>query len=355
MNRDSYRKSVLSNIKKYDFHATSVLAENEDPQYTYSTGIQESQGKPEIIIIGLESSLAHTLSCIYYNKLKSGEVFKIGVEYSGFLKGCKVMFCKVPKDKLEEYMLCVPWIYEENENEAIQLIYPDDNELFSWEKGVHESIIREQPILDEKFLSDKKREKQNAEEEMSNKKIICDNHGEQKMTLVCQHLTVDGKSKALGFYQPKERFNDIQAWCAACDNELEKVGWEWNDENEAFSSIKLLCYQCFSEIKAKQIELNPEKVQLDDEKLPDDDEFYDLAGKFIDLANDLTKDYDISEIGDSFIYAASRYNAFETVMTEDNLEDNRQKIIDSFCAQYRMSLIDNLKDYEKNKENYIKK
>lgn len=187
---------------------------------------------------------------------------------------------------------------------------------------------------------------------VNTKNITCNSHGDQDPAYICQHLLEEGNNSPIGFYQPKERFNDVQAWCKKCDNELEKAGWEWNDENEAYSDIKLICYQCFLNIKMKQIKFNSNIVQLDDERIPDDDEFYDLADKFIDLANKQSEEFEISEIGDSFIYAVSRYNAFEAVITEENLDGNRQKIIESYCNQYRMSLIDNLKEYENNKGEY---
>ena len=41
----------------------------------------------------------------------------------------------------------------------------------------------------------------------------------------------------------------VNAWCAACETHLEHHGLEWNDETEAFADIKLVCRNCFEELK----------------------------------------------------------------------------------------------------------
>jgi len=147
MDKAEYRKSVINNINNHGFHSTTVAGEEGDPTYTYSTGIQETLNAPELITIGLGSSLAHTLSHIYYDRVKAGETFVENHKYEGFLKGVTVMFKTVPLEKINEYMLCVPWLYGDKPHRALQLIYPDDNHLWPWDEGVHASVIRCQPIL----------------------------------------------------------------------------------------------------------------------------------------------------------------------------------------------------------------
>lgn len=41
----------------------------------------------------------------------------------------------------------------------------------------------------------------------------------------------------------------FQAWCAACDEVLEREG-EWNDRSEAFAGIRPVCRGCYREMKA---------------------------------------------------------------------------------------------------------
>ena len=47
-----------------------------------------------------------------------------------------------------------------------------------------------------------------------------------------------------------EPYDDYQAWCDECEKERLKEG-EWNDKSMAFADIKLVCDQCYFEIKKR--------------------------------------------------------------------------------------------------------
>ncbi len=148
IDREQYRQSVLNNIEKFGFHTTSVMGSDPDEvSYSYSTGIHETINKPDIIIFGLSPSVSHAVIGIYYDRVKSGELFEPGIEYSGFLKGYPVMLASVPKAKIDEHMLCIPWLYPGREHEAYQILYPDDDGLWPWEDSVSGSFRQLQPVL----------------------------------------------------------------------------------------------------------------------------------------------------------------------------------------------------------------
>ncbi len=156
IDREQYRKSVLENIERFGFHATSVMgSEPGEVSYSYSTGIHETINKSDIIIFGLSPSVSHAVIGIYYDRLKAGELFEPGNEYSGFLKGYPVIFASVPEAKIDEHMLCIPWLYLGRQHEAYQLLYPDDDGKWPWDGSADESFRQLQPVvgsLHNKFL-----------------------------------------------------------------------------------------------------------------------------------------------------------------------------------------------------------
>ena len=81
--------------------------------------------------------------------------------------------------------------------------------------------------------------------------VECDTHGKQQITFVCQHIVQtlnDGKPRGfLCAYDPENMRPD--AWCSECDAKLLASGDEWNEENEAFASIKILCGECYDSAK----------------------------------------------------------------------------------------------------------
>lgn len=85
--------------------------------------------------------------------------------------------------------------------------------------------------------------------------IECDEHGKQQATHVCQHIVqtlVDGDPR--GFWWANDPDSPRpDAWCSECEAKVQETGGEWNDENEPFAGVKLLCGACYD--KAKDINL----------------------------------------------------------------------------------------------------
>lgn len=89
--------------------------------------------------------------------------------------------------------------------------------------------------------------------------IECDKHGKQQETFVCQHIVqtiLDGKIR--GFWSAGDSDNPRpDAWCSECDANYQASGGVWNDENEAFAGIKIICGACYDQ--AKEINFGSKK------------------------------------------------------------------------------------------------
>lgn len=78
--------------------------------------------------------------------------------------------------------------------------------------------------------------------------VECDRHGTSHATFVCQHLA---NGTELGFfYDDSSEDSRPDAWCAKCD-ELVMADDGWNEENEEFAGITLLCANCYDEVKER--------------------------------------------------------------------------------------------------------
>ena len=86
--------------------------------------------------------------------------------------------------------------------------------------------------------------------------VTCATHGARRAAFVCQHLNKDTYT---GFHEPFEsdpqieEDDDYQAWCDECEKVRLREG-EWNDVSEGFAKIRLICDQCFFQIKARNTE-----------------------------------------------------------------------------------------------------
>lgn len=88
--------------------------------------------------------------------------------------------------------------------------------------------------------------------------VTCESHGTSRAAFVCQHLSKDtytGFHEAFESNPLIEPDDDYQAWCDECEKIRLQEG-EWNDVSEGFAKIRLICDQCFFEIKRRN-EIGP--------------------------------------------------------------------------------------------------
>lgn len=90
---------------------------------------------------------------------------------------------------------------------------------------------------------------------LKEKYVECETHGTSRVAFVCQHLN---KDNYIGFHEAFESNpliepdDDYQAWCDECEKIRLQEG-EWNDVSEGFAKIRLICDQCFFEIKRRNL------------------------------------------------------------------------------------------------------
>jgi hypothetical protein len=81
--------------------------------------------------------------------------------------------------------------------------------------------------------------------------VHCERHGDNREAFMCKHLLLNSGS---GFVadppEPENPYPD--AWCSGCEQTRIESGGEFSDDY-ARSVIKLVCGDCYSEIKARHM------------------------------------------------------------------------------------------------------
>jgi len=88
---------------------------------------------------------------------------------------------------------------------------------------------------------------------IKNRYVQCNAHEYRRIAFVCKHLnhqTKVGFEEAFETYENMEleEDDDLQAWCDECEAVRQKEG-EWKDSSMAFAGIKIVCEQCYFEMK----------------------------------------------------------------------------------------------------------
>lgn len=90
-----------------------------------------------------------------------------------------------------------------------------------------------------------------------------------------------------------------------------------------------------------------------------DDNFYERADEHIRLSNSqISKEATIGKVSASNMYATARFNAWVSVCgwkNGDEMKYSKEETLEYFVAEYRKILSENLDDYIKNFESYMRK
>ena len=135
---DKAEKKTLSDVRKYGLHVINVLEDENGPGFSYSIGLFENYGHPEIIIIGLRQDLAHTLLNNMAYDIKEGEAFNSGQYYDSVLDGYHCYFGKVSKSHYKDYVGWALWFYQGTDFPLVQCVYPTVSGKFPWDEDFPE-------------------------------------------------------------------------------------------------------------------------------------------------------------------------------------------------------------------------
>ncbi|WP_428241178.1 DUF4262 domain-containing protein [Gynuella sp.] len=146
---DDKEENALNDIKEYGCHVLSILEEDNLPGFSYSIGIEKSEGEPEVIVYGLKPEIRQYLVNEYNHRIKAGERFIPGRFYSGFLGDFDVTFIEVSEQHYREHFGWANWLYHGNEFKVLQMIWPTTTGVWPWDAETSDDYNWAQPILND--------------------------------------------------------------------------------------------------------------------------------------------------------------------------------------------------------------
>lgn len=144
---DAHETKARADIEQYGLHVISVRAEGEYLPFTYSIGIEKSLGQPELIVIGLPSSLGHSMINACYAQMRSGVPVTPGVRVGDLLEGFECVIGAVSPEHYREYMGWALWLHEGPNFRAYQIIWPTTSGVFPWDPEADDEVRGLQPLL----------------------------------------------------------------------------------------------------------------------------------------------------------------------------------------------------------------
>lgn len=137
-----------------DEHRWALLGvfdpDGDDPRFTYSAGILEAFGAPEVISFGLSFDMLKWLCNEYGSRIREGQAMPLERDLDGFIKDYPVRLIDVDTSRPEvfsEYLCWSHWYYGRRDFPIRQIVWPDAEGRFPWDPECAPAVIRDQPLL----------------------------------------------------------------------------------------------------------------------------------------------------------------------------------------------------------------
>lgn len=140
---------ALDTIEEFGCQILSVQTNFATTNFSYSTGVYDTCGKPELITVGLPPNLASKALNEAVRLMRSGTDITQG-RHRDMIGKVEVEFRPVATRWLHHLMLRTDWFYEGADVPVIQLIYPDLENRFPDEDEF--DIQFEQPFLSDDIV-----------------------------------------------------------------------------------------------------------------------------------------------------------------------------------------------------------
>ncbi len=141
---DPRDQRTISNIETYGCEVVQVKKSGAGPGWSYTVGVYDTCGQPEIIVVGLLEKTAQILLN------EAAKALRNGVDLT---KGChremvgevECEFRPVDQKWVKHLMGWATWYYEGDDFPVLQAVYPDHKNVFPEEPGFEEYF--RQPLM----------------------------------------------------------------------------------------------------------------------------------------------------------------------------------------------------------------
>jgi len=147
---DEHERNFVSKIREHGWFNTRILAEAEDPGFSFTTGFWVNTSQPELIIFSLRDGLAHDVLWDLFREAKAGVALAVGKRTDQVFANLPAYVFPMAKRHYREHLGWSRWFYGGDKFPCLQIVWPDREGLFPWEPGFDPAFANDQPDLTEK-------------------------------------------------------------------------------------------------------------------------------------------------------------------------------------------------------------
>jgi Domain of unknown function (DUF4262) len=144
---DPAEDKLLADVDTYGWHMLTIPEDDHGPGFTYSIGLFQTYGHPELIVFGLPNKKMQRIIDTVAGLIKTGSVFRDHRESFDILEGFGCVFRTVRREHYREHFGYAIWFYEGLSFPALQCVWPDNQHQYPWQATCQAAIRDLQPPL----------------------------------------------------------------------------------------------------------------------------------------------------------------------------------------------------------------
>lgn len=137
---------TIEHIEIYGCDVTHVKGDDVAPAFSYTVGVFDLTGQPEIIQVGLKMETAHYALNETVMRLRTG-LLEMNQRESEIVGQVDCIFRPAEERWMQRLMYRAQWYYRDQPFPALQCVYPDLENRFPWEEGFDVRWRRRQALL----------------------------------------------------------------------------------------------------------------------------------------------------------------------------------------------------------------
>lgn len=141
---------ILGKIRKDGWYPVHVAPQGPDQGFSYSLGFYANYGQAEVVVAGLPPGVAQAfLENLAGRVVEAAPPFEMYKGYDGIAEDSKIAFVPVAMRHFPDHFDYGGWFYHSLDTDVpfVQMVWPDAEGKFPWEKGYDPAYRDAQPML----------------------------------------------------------------------------------------------------------------------------------------------------------------------------------------------------------------
>lgn len=146
---DRDEQSFVGKVREHGWFDTHILADDEGPGFSFTTGLWLGTRQPELIMFATKHDIAHNVFWSVFHDAAAGIALPVGRRTNSVFTNLAAYAFPVAKRFYPELLGWSSWFYGGEDFPCLHIVWPDRTGVFPWEEGFDEAFVGDQPDLTE--------------------------------------------------------------------------------------------------------------------------------------------------------------------------------------------------------------